>query len=100
MELAGRDEIVRTVRATVDVEGAHTANAFAAVVVERDRLFAFFDQVVVENVKHFQERSIGRDSVDAVGFETSLRLSVFLTPNFKCEFHRSYNILKLIVNFT
>ena len=87
MELASGDSVVRAVRVSVDVKRTHTADAFAAVVVERDRLFAFADELVVQNVQHFEEGGVRRNVVDAVGFETPLGFRVLLTPNLQFEFH-------------
>ena len=50
----------RSVGDAVDHESAGAADAFAAIVVERDRLFALFDQLLVENVEHLEERHVRR----------------------------------------
>ena len=42
----------------VDNETAHAADAFAAVVVEGDRVFAVGDQALVHDVEHFEERHV------------------------------------------
>ena len=43
----------------VDHEAAHAADAFAAVVIEGDRLFALVDERLVEHVEHLEERHVG-----------------------------------------
>ena len=51
----------RAVRHAVDHAAAHAADAFAAIVVEGDRLFALGDQVLVQHVEHFEERHVSAD---------------------------------------
>ena len=80
VELAGRHGLLRPVCVAVDVERAHAADTFAAVVVECHRLLARMDEVVVQDIQHFEERGVGRDVLDTVGFESALRFSVLLTP--------------------
>ena len=64
----------------VDVQRAHAADPFAAVVVECHGLLALVDQVVIQDVEHLEERGVGRDVFDFVSFETTLCFSVLLTP--------------------
>jgi len=68
------------VRTAVDVQRAHTADTFAAVVVERHGLLALVDQVVVQNIQHLEKRGVGGDVLDFVGFECPFCLGVFLAP--------------------
>ena len=56
VELAGCDALYGSVGMAVDVERAHTADAFAAVVVEDYGLFAFLDELLVEHIEHLEER--------------------------------------------
>ena len=42
----------------VDVEGAHTADSFTAVVVKDEGFFALFNQFLVEDVEHLEEGSV------------------------------------------
>ena len=98
-ELAGRHMIVRTVCASVNIQATGTADAFAAVVVEGDgtaalatafdgdRIASLPDQLLVENIKHLQERSVLLDTGNMVGLEMTLGLGVLLTPYFQIEFH-------------
>ena len=55
VELAHRVARLRSVSDSVDHESARSANPFAAIVIERDRLFALRDELFVEHVQHFQE---------------------------------------------
>ena len=82
VELAGGGGCFGAVRDAVDHQRAHAADAFAAVVVEGNGLLALGDEVLVENVEHFQERHLGNDVADLVGFEAALGLAGFLSPDF------------------
>ena len=80
-----------TVGMAVDVERAHAADAFAAVVVEHYGFFALFNQLLVEHVEHFEEAAPGRHVVELVVDELSFLFWTTLTPNFQvytyCMFH-------------
>ena len=80
MQLARGNIFVGSVRMAVDVQRAHTANAFTAVVVEHDRLFAFVDQIIVQNIQHFEERRVGRNILHRVLHKFPFGLGVLLTP--------------------
>ena len=97
VELARCDFVVRSVRAAVDIEGAHAANTFAAVVVERERFFTLVNELIVQDIQHFKERSVRRDPFDTVGFKLTFRLCVLLTPNFNSEFHLYCDLFNLAV---
>lgn len=82
VELAGGDAVVVTMRATVDIESAHAADAFAAVVVEAHGMGnAVVDELLVQDVEHLKERTIGRDAFQMIGFEMALGAGVLLSPN-------------------
>ena len=82
VKLAGGDAIVVAMGAAVDIESAHAADAFSAVVVKaygvRD---AVVDEPLVQDVEHLKERALRRDVVDGVGLEMALGAGVLLTPN-------------------
>jgi hypothetical protein len=61
VKLAGRRGLFRAVRHAVDLHGAHAADAFAAVMVEGDRLLAFGNEALVHDVHHFEERGMIRN---------------------------------------
>jgi hypothetical protein len=82
VKLASGYQSIRAVRATVDVKRAHTANTFAAIVVECYGLFAIYNQFFVEYVHHFEERTIGRHTVETIGLELSFVFGALLPPNF------------------
>ena len=82
MELAGGDAVVVAVGTAVDVEAAHAADAFAAVVVEAHRVGdAVVDEFLVELVEHFEERAVGADAVYLVGLEVPFGAGVLLAPD-------------------
>ena len=82
VKLAGGDAIVVAMGTTVDIESAHAADAFAAVVVEaygmRD---VVVDEPFVQDVEHLKERTVRRDVVDGVGLEMAFGTCVLLSPN-------------------
>ena len=80
VELAGSYALLGTVRMAVDVHRTHTADTLAAVMVESHGLLALVNEVVVQNIHHLEERRVGRDALDVVCFECSLRFGVLLTP--------------------
>jgi hypothetical protein len=69
------------VRDTVDHKAARPTNTFAAVMVENDRLLSAGAQLLVQNIKHFQERHIGTHIPCIVSHEATLGLRVFLPPD-------------------
>ena len=69
----------------VDVEGAHAANAFSAVVVEDEGLFPVVDEFLVEDVEHFEEGSVVGNVLHFALFEMSGVLRPVLLPIFYCE---------------
>ena len=73
VELARRGALVAAVRTAVDHQRAHAADAFAAIVIERDRLFALRDQLLVEDVEHLEERRVRRNLLDLVRDELAGR---------------------------
>ena len=86
IELAGGGTALGfAVGRSVDVERAHTADAFAAVVVEDERLFAVVDEFFVEDVEHFEEARIIGDVLHLALFEMTSILRTILLPVFYCE---------------
>ena len=101
-KLTGGDVIVRTVRATVNEQRAGTADTLAAVVVERHRTAALAasvngywivtltDQLLIEDVKHFEERGVLLYSGNMISLKMTLFLGVLLTPYLKIEIHSRF----------
>jgi hypothetical protein len=87
MKLADRRAGPGAMSDTVDHEPAGAADAFAAIVVESDRFFAFRCQRFVQNVEHLQKRHVlgGFDGV--LDHFAGLR-GAFLAPDMQSEFHR------------
>ena len=83
MELAGRDALDGSVGVSVDIERAHAADAFAAVVVEDDGLFVLLYELLVEHVEHFEEAAVGRNIVKMVGGKAAFFFGTALTPDFQ-----------------
>ena len=80
VDLAGRGALAGTVGLSVDVQRAHAADTLAAVVVEGHRLLALVDEIVVQDVEHFEERGVGRNVLHLVALESAFGFSVLLTP--------------------
>ena len=74
-------------RAAVDVEAAHPANAFAAIVVEGNRFFTLVNEIMVQHIEHFQKRHVGGNVVKLVCFEGPLRVLVLLAPDLERYLH-------------
>ena len=66
----------------IDHEAAGAADAFAAVVLEGHRLFALFDQILVEHVDDFEHRHLRIFNVDRVADELARFLTILLAPDF------------------
>ena len=81
VELAGGDGAVWSVRMTVDVHRAHTADTLAAVVIEGVRVFVLTDELLVEDIHHLQERCTLEDVFEFVGLEETFSFRSGLTPN-------------------
>ena len=74
--------MVVSVRATIDVYSAGTANALAAIVVEVDRFGALVDQALVDDVEHLEKRGVVRDCGRVVGFDPAFAVRTGLAPDF------------------
>ena len=86
VELAGGGALCGfAVGRTVDVEGAHAANAFSAVVVEDEGLFSVVNEFLVEDVEHFEEGGVVGNVLHFALFEMSGVLGPVLLPIFYCE---------------
>ena len=82
VKLAGGDTIVVAVGAAIDVEAAHAADTFTAVVVETDGMgYAVVDELLVEDVEHLKERAFRRNVIEMVGLEMAFGAGIFLTPD-------------------
>ena len=87
VKLAGSYRMVRTVRHSVDDQGTHSANSFAAVVIKGKAFLSLLHFAIVHDVEHFQERHIRGNAVDIDRFELAFGLGVLLTPNLESQMH-------------
>jgi len=69
------------VRLSVDHEATRSTDALATVGVERDRFLALGDQVLVDHVEQFEERSLVGDGVHLVRLEVALGGGTVLAPD-------------------
>ena len=82
VQLAGSDAVVVAMRAAVDIESAHAADALTAVVVEAYGMgYAVVDEVFVQDVEHLKEGAVGRDAFQRIGLKMALGAGVLLTPD-------------------
>ena len=65
---------------SVDVKRTHTADTFAAVVIEYYRFFSFADELFVQNIQHFEEGSITGNIFHLVGFKSTFSFRTLLAP--------------------
>ena len=103
-QLTGSHMIIGTVSTSVDVKRAGTANTLTAIMVERHRTAALAtslngyriatlaDKLLIENIKHLQERSILFYTLDVISLKMSFCFGVLLTPYLKIEFHLDYSL--------
>ena len=96
--------IIRTMGAAVNIQRTGTADTLAAVMIEgnrtavlaafidSDRIHTFPDQLLIENIEHFEERSIFLNTFYMIGFKMSLAFGILLTPYLKIEFHLAYSL--------
>lgn len=86
IELAGSGtRFGLAVRRTVNIERTHTADAFAAVVVEDERFLAVFNQFLIEDIEHLKERSVIGDVVHLARIEVTRILRTILLPVLYCK---------------
>ena len=71
MYLASGNPSVLGVRDAVDGEGAGTADALAAIVVEVNRVVALLDDALVDDVEHFQKGGFLGNAVGGVGVDAA-----------------------------
>ena len=86
-QLAGGYLVVRTVGTAIHIQGTGTANALTAVVVEGDGLDALANELIVQDIQHFEKRSIFLHIRNVVGLEMAFCFGVLLTPYFYIIFH-------------
>jgi hypothetical protein len=83
VELAGGGLLLGAVGDAVDGEGAHPADAFAAIVIKGESFLTLCYEVLAEEVEHFEKGGILGDVVELVILEAALIEGAFLTPDAK-----------------
>src|SRR5262249_8190164 len=81
VKFAHRARMIGTVWLAVNRKRASAANTLAAIRVECDWLLSVFDQGLIENVEHFEERCVWRNVAHVVIDEFAWRFCVRLAPN-------------------
>ena len=71
----------------INKHGAHSTNAFSAVVVKYHGINTLTNQLLVEHINHFQERHVIADLIHLVGFHAAFVLRAVLAPNVERKFH-------------
>ncbi len=87
VQLANGCALEPAVGFAVDHEAAHAANAFAAIVIESDGIFALGNKAFVDNVEHLEEGHVLVDVGSIVTDHAALILGILLAPDVKNKFH-------------
>jgi hypothetical protein len=87
VELANGCGRLRAVCDSVNHETARTANTFAAIVIESDRLFTLRNQFFIEHIQHFKKRHMRIHFRVLVLDHAADVIRIFLPPNVESEFH-------------
>jgi hypothetical protein len=79
----------------VDIQTAHPANPFPAVVVKGNCILPLLHELTVEHIDHFQKRHVDRNVIALIRFELTFRQLVLLAPNIQRNLHVvGVNVLK------
>ena len=87
VNLAGRDPLLSAVRDTIDGQGTHSTDPFAAIMIEVDWFSPVVDDPCIHDIEHLQEGGRFWDVFRFVGLDTTRVVFVGLTPDFECEIH-------------
>ena len=74
-------------RYAIDHESAHPANSLAAIVVERDRLFAPIHQAFIQDIQHLQKRHVRIDVVGLIANRSAGVAGRLLPPHVQDQSH-------------
>jgi len=88
MQLAGGSPLPGAMRPAVYIHGAHPADAFAAIMVEGDGLFALMNKALVKHVEHLQKGHFRGYPADGIGLETAFVFLALLPPDLERKVHR------------
>jgi hypothetical protein len=72
MKLACGNSIIGAMGAAVDIQAAHPANTFPAVMIEYHRFFIFLNKALIQDIEHLQKRTIRGNTFELIGHEFSL----------------------------
>jgi hypothetical protein len=89
-KLADGRAALSAVRQAVDHHRTGAADAFAAIGIERNRLLAFGDQILVDHVEHFQKGHVGQDIGGLVSDQPAFAFGVLLPPDFQGKIHARF----------
>src|SRR5690606_38329256 len=73
---------------------------FAAVVLERDRLFAVLDEALIDDVEHREERHVGAHVGHVVRLEPARLLRRSLPPHSESDLHSVTYLYDRVVGWT
>src|SRR5262245_26807724 len=82
MQLARRGAAIRPMRHAVDHHAARSADPFAAIGVERNRILALGDEALIDDVEHLEERHV-RIGLGGVVHQPSRLRRGSLPPDFQ-----------------
>lgn len=71
----------------IDDHATHSADAFTTIGIERHGLLALMGQLLVELIKHLEERGVAADSIDLIGLDGAVVGTLGLTPDIQCQLH-------------
>ena len=87
MELANGAAFLMAVSDPVDHKAAGATDAFATIVLERDRILVLVDQILIENIEHLEKRHMVADIVELIGLKAALVVRFLLPPNMQRQLH-------------
>lgn len=71
----------------VDDHTAGSTDAFAAIMLERNGVFSFCNEPLVEDIEHFEETHVRAYIVELVCFKSPGDVRPCLTPDVESQFH-------------
>src|SRR5207249_946036 len=96
VQLTGSRSAHRSVSDSIDHHSARSADALAAIVLEVNRLLPFLDQLLVDDVEHFEEGGIRTDVARLVLHKAAFAVAGALSPAMQRQIH----LYDLVANFT
>jgi hypothetical protein len=87
VKLTGSRSAHWSVSDSIDHHSARSADALAAIVLEVNRLIALLDQLLVDDVEHFEEGGIRTDVARLVLHKAALAVPGALSPDMQGQIH-------------